>query len=278
MAVSRSDGKLAALREANPGVRVKAIDLTKEPVPLREVGDSHRTFIVCAGVDPANLSLQTEIIKNVIAAKPKRLIYISSCWSYTPLVSEVIDENHPRAATGAIKHRAAAEDAVVGAGGTVLHVPDFYGPRVHTSPLQHVISNALNKERVTWPANRDVVREHVFIGDLGEIVTRSIEAAPQGRFIVPGSGPISFGEMIGQLEAVLDRPIRSLSLGRIPTPILRLIDPWSRHLGEALDEYRKPVRYNGSLLRSHIGNPPTTRYEDGISSTIEWMRATKASA
>jgi nucleoside-diphosphate-sugar epimerase len=278
LAVSRSGNKLAALQKANPGVGVTALDLTKEKSRLAEIARSHKTFVVTAGVAPANLNLQIEMVRNVIAAGPKRLMYVSSCWSYMPLSSIVVDENHPRAATGAIRHRAEAEDAVVDAGGTVLHVPDFYGPGVHTSPLQRVIATAMRGRRVTWPTGREVVREHVYMGDLGQIIARSVEAAPTGHFIVPGSGPISFADMIDYLSTILHRRVPSTSLGRVPTPVLRLLDPWSRQLGDALDEYRKPVTYNASLLESFIGKTAATPYRDGITSTVEWARQARAGA
>jgi nucleoside-diphosphate-sugar epimerase len=275
VAVSRNAEKLARLSD-QAGLRFDSVvaDISDASGVLAELARNCSAFVLTAGVDPAQLDQQLGMVRSVVSAGPRRLVYVSSCWSYAPLVRDVVDENHPRTAGGRVRYRAAAEDLVIAAGGTVLHLPDFYGPRVHVSPLQRVLSLAVAGRRITWPAGADTVREHVYIEDVGEMVVGAIDRTPAGtHLIVPGSGPITFAEMLAHSRSAFGAPVRGSALGRLPLPLLRMFDPWSRHLGDALTEYRKPVRYDGSALRSFIGSVDLTPYERGIAATVEWMRS-----
>lgn len=275
VAVSRNAEKLAGLSDrAGLGFDPVLADISTASDVLAELALNCSAFVLTAGVDPARLDQQLGMVRAVVSAKPRRLVYVSSCWSYAPLVRDVVDEAHPRSAEGRVRYRAAAEDQVISHGGTVLHLPDFYGPRVHVSPLQRVLSLAVAGQRITWPADADVVREHVYIEDVGEMVVRAIDGTPAGtHLIVPGSGPITFADMLAYSRSAIGSPVRGKALGRLPIPLLRMLDPWSRHLGDALTEYRKPVRYDASALRSLIGPVDLTPYERGIATTVEWMRA-----
>lgn len=272
VAVSRNGEKLSNLARLYPGTTTVQADLADNRGEVVELVRSADATVLAAGVDPADLGQQVSLVRSVTSARPRRLVYVSSTWSYSPLQHPVVDEQHPRRATGKVRYRAEAEDLVAASGGTILHLPDFFGPHVHTSPLQRVIQIGMQGGRVTWPAGPDVPREHVYIRDVGSVVVDTVrEAVGATHLVAPGSGPITFQQMVQLVEKVLGRPVRSRALGGLPIPLLRLVDPWARHLGDAIVEYRKPVEYDGSLLESFIGSLESTPYEVGVSETVSWL-------
>lgn len=272
VAVSRNGEKLRNLARLHPGTTTIQADLTVHLEKIVELIRNADATVLAAGVDPANLGQQVALVRSVLSAEPRRLVYVSSAWSYSPLQRPVVDEQHPRMATGKVRYRAEAEDLVAASGGTILHLPDFFGPHVHTSPLQRVIQIGMQGGRVTWPARPDVPREHVYIRDVGPLVVdTATKAKGAAHLIAPGSGPITFREMVELVEKSLGRPVRSRSLGNIPIPVLRLVDPWSRHLGDAIAEYRKPVEYDASLLESFVGSFEPTSYGVAVSETVSWL-------
>lgn len=272
MAVSRNGEKLSNLARLYPGTTTLQADLVDNHGEVAELVRNADATVLAAGVDPANLGQQVALVRSVLSAEPLRLVYVSSAWSYSPLQHPVVDEEHPRMATGKVRYRAEAEDLVAASGGTILHLPDFFGPHVHTSPLQRVIQIGMQGGRVTWPARPDVPREHVYIRDVGSLVLDTArDAIGATHLIAPGSGPITFQQMVELVEKNLGRSVRSRSLGGLPIPVLRLVDPWARHLGDAVAEYRKPVEYDGSLLESIIGSLEPTPYEVAVSETIGWL-------
>jgi len=81
------------------------------------------------------MHLHPVVARNIAGALRQtkaRCIQVSSYWAYYPQVQTQMNESHPRRGGPPwVRNRREAEDALFDAGAAILHLPDFYGPRVH---------------------------------------------------------------------------------------------------------------------------------------------------
>lgn len=93
----------------------------------------------CIGLPGDQMHLHPVTARNIAGAVRRanaRCIQASSYWAYYRQVRTEMSENHPRSGGPPwVRYRREAEDVLYEAGAAILHLPDFYGPRVHVSTL-----------------------------------------------------------------------------------------------------------------------------------------------
>src|SRR5690606_15977852 len=100
-----------------------------------------------------------------------RCVLVSSYWSFMPLVGNPLNEDHPRQGGPEwARDRRTAEDTLREAGAAVVHLPDFYGPHVHTSTLQQPLMEAAAAKTMRWIGSTDTEREYAFVPDAVETI------------------------------------------------------------------------------------------------------------
>jgi hypothetical protein len=86
-----------------------------------------------------------------------------------------MNESHPRIGGPPwVRYRREAEDVLCTAGAAILHLPDFYGPRVHVSTLQNALNEAASGKTVNWLGRTDVQREYIYVPDAMRSPSRSV--------------------------------------------------------------------------------------------------------
>jgi nucleoside-diphosphate-sugar epimerase len=110
--------------------------------------------IDCIGL-PGDLMEQhpatARAIVNAATAVGARCVQVSSFWAFLPLQRQPLTESHPRTAGNSyIRARRDAEDIMREAGAAVIHLPDFFGPHVHTSSLQLALQEAAAGGPMNW--------------------------------------------------------------------------------------------------------------------------------
>jgi hypothetical protein len=131
-------------------------------------------------------------IAKAVRATGARCIQVSSYWAYLPLQRSLLNEAHPRSGgPDWVRWRREAEDVLRDAGAAILHLPDFYGPDVHTSTLQSPLAEAAAGKIMNWIGAADTAREYILVPDAMEIAARirSRDEAFGNDWILPGSGP-----------------------------------------------------------------------------------------
>jgi hypothetical protein len=62
------------------------------------------------------------------------------------------------------------------AGAAVVHLPDFFGPEVHTSTVQNALEEAISGKPVSWMGQSDTPREAAYVPDAMRIVANLAES------------------------------------------------------------------------------------------------------
>ncbi len=160
----------------------------------------------------ADHAATARVIVAAAAAAGARLLQISSYWSFLPVRSLPLDESHPReGGSSYAQARRAAEDVMLAAGAAVAHLPDFFGPHVHTSTLQLPLQEAAAGKAMTWLGSADVAREYAYVPDaMSMVADLALRAEAYGRsWGLPGSGPLDARRTAALAGAHLGRTVKA---------------------------------------------------------------------
>lgn len=218
-------------------------------------------------------------IARVVKDSGARCMQVSSYWSFLPIRRLPVSERHPREGGPPwVRFRRETEDILRDAGGAIVHLPDFFGPHVHTSTLQLGVIDAVNGKPMNWIGPADVKRDYIYVGDAMRVVAELLarEEAYGDDWVVPGSGPVSASQVAAILAKLLGREVR---VRAAPPWLLRILSMFKKDLRgfmQIVPEYVKPISFDGSKLERLIGPMARTTYEDALRATIASMRAGSA--
>ena len=258
-------------------------DITLATEAARAVGGCDLVFD-CIGLPAAHMADHSVTARNIAAAvrgTSARCVHVSSYWAYLPAVRIPLDERHPREGGGEwIRERRTAEDVLRDAGAAVINLPDFFGPRVHTSTLQQALGEAVAGKTMNWIGPADIVHEFAFVPDAMAIAAELAlhDEAYGERWIVPGSGPITGRQVAGIAEQVLGRHIAIRPAGPLMLRLVSLFNRTLRGFMQMVPDYQKPITYDAAKLSALIGKPSVTGYEAAIGQTLAWIAGTSVTA
>lgn len=291
-------GTFLATQLARRGGRVRAIGLHRdhlerslagldvEIVPADALDRSATTraadgcdlVVDCIGLPADRMADHPRTAEHIIAAAAAtgaRCLQISSFWAYLPVTRLPLDETHPRqGGADYVRHRRAAEDLFLAAGAAVVNLPDFYGPKVHTSTLQQPLADAVAGKAMSWIGNADTPREYAFVPDAMRTVA-DLAGRPEAygeRWIVPGAGSLTGTQAADLTGDALDREVKLRTAGPLMLRLVSLFVPSLRQFLPMIPYYVEPISYDGSKLRSLLGEQVVTPYKDGIRATVAWLR------
>ena len=238
--------------------------------------------IDCIGLPGERMADHPKTARNiaqVVKGSGARCMQVSSYWSFMPIGKLPVSERHPRAGGPPwARCRRETEDILRDAGGAIVHLPDFFGPRVHTSTLQLGVIDAFNGKPMNWIGPADVERDYVYVPDamrvVAELLTR--QGAYGDDWVVPGSGPVCALQLAGILAKLLNREVR---VRAAPPWLLRILSMFKKDLRgfmQVVPEYVKPISFDGAKLERQIGPMARTTYEDALRATIASMQAGSA--
>jgi len=276
-AVSRSAANLArAFRDT--AVERVAADLMR-PEQVKQAVAGCDVVFQCLGLPMDRITDHPKAARNVVAAiagKDVRCVHVSSYWSYIPIRKLPLTEDHPRDdGNTAVQMRREAEDILQQAGAAIVHLPDFYGPEVHTSTIQRALEEAVAGKPIHWIGSPAIGREYVFIPDAMKAVAElAFHTAAFGeRWIFPGAGPISFDEIAAIVEQHLGRPVRLRAAGQLVLGLASFFLRDVRAILPLAPTYIAPIHYDAAKLRRLLGETPVTPYAVAIPLTLDWLAA-----
>lgn len=231
--------------------------------------------IDCIGLPGERMADHPTTARNIaqfVSRSRARCVHVSSYWSFMPIKDLPVSEQHPRQdGPPWARLRREAEDILRDAGGAIVHLPDFFGPAVHTSTLQLGVIDAARGGTMNWIGPAHVERDYIYVPDamkvVAELLTR--EEAYGDDWIVPGSGPVSALQLAGILGRLLNREIR---VRAAPPWLLRMISLAKKDLRgfmQVVPEYVKPVSFEGAKLDRLLGHMTRTTYEDALRVTMD---------
>jgi nucleoside-diphosphate-sugar epimerase len=236
------------------------------------------------GLPPERMADHPALARRVAVAARSvgaRCLQVSSYWAFLPHRSALVDEGHPR--TGGhpwFRLRREAEDVMLEAGAAVVHLPDFFGPRVHTSSVQGALAEAAAGKPMSWLGSARVAREIAFVPDAMRTVAdlAGHDEAYGDDWGIPGNGAPSGVELAGLAAAHLGREVK---VRAAPVWLLRTLALFSARLRPVLPlapHYAKPVRYDTAKVRRLLGAVERTPLAAAVATTLDWLAGEGARA
>jgi nucleoside-diphosphate-sugar epimerase len=252
---------------------------------LLDISDVQRSVegcdlvVNCVGFPARQMDGHAVAARNIAVAikgSSSRCLHVSSYWSYLPVISLPISEDHPRRdGSEWMRYRREAEDILQQAGAAVVHLPDFFGPFVHTSTLQNPIREAFEgNNKLNWIGKGDVERDYIFVPDAARIIKRlaQLPEAYGERWILKGSGPLTGEELSQQLSSLLNRSIGLRCAGPFTLRMVSLFKKELRGFLQMVPEYVKPIAYDDAKLANHLDRVEHTNYQDALAQTLVWLK------
>jgi nucleoside-diphosphate-sugar epimerase len=274
-AVSRS---LEKLNRFFPGNEIEKIQAdAMHAAALREAVKDCPLIVDCIGLPPERIADHPVTAGNVAAAAREegaRCLHVSSFWGFLPLRSTPVDETHPRRGGNRyVRARRAAEDVMLEHGAAVIHLPDFFGPAVHSSLMQQLLEDASAGKTLNCIGSAQTEREYAYVPDAMRIVADLLERdeAYGKSWIIPGAGPISGEKIAGIAGRHLKRPVKARGFPAALLKIVSLLSSDLRAFRPMIDDYAKPISYKTERTRKLLGEIVVTPYEESIPATLEWL-------
>jgi nucleoside-diphosphate-sugar epimerase len=274
--VSRNARKLEALFGGRSLERLTA-DMTRADDVQRVVAGCDVVFD-CIGLGGAEMAQHAVTARNIAAAVRShgaRCVHVSSYWAYLPAVELRLNEKHPRRDGGEwVRARRAAEDILQDTGAAVLHLPDFFGPLVHTGVLQQALAEAVAGKPMNWIGRADTVHEYVYVPDAMALAVElaADDRAFGERWVFPGSGPITALQIAEITSGVLGHKAAVRAAGTTMLRLVSLFNPQLRAFMPLVPDYMKPITYDASKLEAVLGKRAMTPYKPAIGQTLGWLR------
>ena len=235
--------------------------------------------IDCIGLPGDRMADHAATARNIarfVGESGARCVQVSSYWSFMPIKELPLSERHPREGGPPwARLRREAEDILRSAGGAIVHLPDFFGPGVHTSTLQLGLIDAVKGKPMSWIGRADVERDYIYVPDAMRVVADLLkrEEAYRDDWVVPGSGPISATQIAGILTRQLNRNVRVRAASPLLLRILGFFNKDLRGFMQVVPEYVKPISFEGDKLDRLLGHTARTSYEDALRATVKSIQA-----
>lgn len=219
------------------------------------------TLIYLVGVPYDQFQLHPLVLQKTldgaIAEGLARAVLIGTVYPYGRPQSTPVTESHPREPpTFKGQMRKAQEDVLLKAHasgaiqGTILRLPDFYGPGVTASFLDSLFRAAAHGGTANMVGPIDKPHEFVFVPDVGPVVldlaNKSEAYGTWWNFA--GAGAITQREIINQVFAMAGRKPKLRVAGKTMLRMIGLFNPFMRELVEMHYLLTTPVLMDDTAL------------------------------
>lgn len=256
-----------------------------DPASIRAAAQGIGTLVYLVGVPYNQFQLHPILIEKTlegaIDAGVQQFVLIGTVYPYGAPQSATVTEQHPRnPQTFKGRMRREQEDRLLKAHaegkikGTILRLPDFYGPGVEKSFLHSLFQAAATGKTATMVGPIDTLHEFVYVPDVGPVVV-DLAARPEAYgtwWNFAGAGTMSQRQIAEYVFRLAGRPPKLRVLGKTMLRVGGLFDPFVRELVEMHYLQTTPVLMDDTALHRLLGNLRKTSYEDGLKSTLEWYQ------
>jgi nucleoside-diphosphate-sugar epimerase len=288
--VGRSRAGLGAAFGADPLAELVTWN-PDDPASVRAAARGVDALVYLVGVPYTDFRLHPVLMRQTLGAAiaegVARVVLIGTVYPYGRPRTDRVREDHPREPhTFKGRMRKEQEDLLLAADaagqvrGTILRLPDFYGPHVERSFLYRTFRAALDGGRAQLVGPIDTPHEFVYVPDVGPVVV-ALAGAPgaYGRaWNLGGAGTITQRAFAERVFAAAGRPPRLLVANKTMLRALGLFDPFMRELVEMHYLLATPVILDDTALHDLLGTVRKTPYDEGIRQTLAAMRAGRRAA
>jgi nucleoside-diphosphate-sugar epimerase len=242
------------------------------------------TIVYLVGVPYTQFELHPLLMKQTlagaIAEKVPRMVLIGTVYPFGRPRTARVREDHPRGPhTFKGKMRKEQEDLLLEADaagsirGTILRLPDFYGPGVASSFLDGIFQAAVQGKRASVVGPVETPHEYVFVPDVGPVVTAlAREPRAYGRaWNFGGAGTTTQLAVAKRAFGKYGKEPKLLVANKLMLRMMGLFNPFMRELVEMHYLQTTPVILDDTAIHELLGAIHKTSYEDGIDLAL--MRA-----
>lgn len=226
--------------------------------------------------------LMRKTIEAAVSENVERLVLIGTVYPYGRPQTTPVSEDHPRQPhTFKGRMRKEQEDALLEADaagkirGTILRLPDFYGPNVENSFLHGLFKAAASGGTANMVGPIDTPHEFVFVPDVGPVVIALAgNSGSWGRWWnLAGAGALTQHEIAERVFAMVSSRPRLRVAGKNTLRLLGLFNPFMRELVEMHYLLTTPVLLDDSALLKLLGDIPRTPYDEGLRFCLDAARS-----
>jgi nucleoside-diphosphate-sugar epimerase len=163
-----------------------------------------------------------------------------------------------------------AADAAGRIRGTILRLPDFYGPNVDRSYLSSLFQAAAQQKTAQLIGPLNTPHEFAYIPDAAQILFRLIQedGAYGHTWNLAGSGKITLAEVVKLVESITGKPVRKFVVGKRMLQLVGLFNPLLREVAEMHYLITQPLFLEDSALTNLLGPLSKTSYEEGVRASL----------
>lgn len=217
-----------------------------------------------------------------IAEGVGQMLLVGTVYPYGRPQQTPAREDHPREPhTFKGKMRKQQEDLLLEADaagkirGTVLRLPDFYGPRLKNSLLDSLFNTAAIGGSANLIAPIDRPHQFVFAPDVGPVVLDLLRHPDtHGRWWhLAGEGTPSFQEVVSMVGEMTGKPVKIRAVGIGMLRVLGLFQPILRELVEMNYLLTDPFIMDDRALTALLGGVKKTPLREGLRQSLDAARA-----
>ena len=278
--VGRSLTQLRSAFAAYPAADLAVWDPAK-PETTALALEGIRTLVYLVGVPYTDFRLHPVLFEQVLTAAiekgVERCALVGTVYPFGLAQTASVREDHPRNPhTFKGQMRKQQEDILLAADaggrirGTILRLPDFYGPNVDRSYLSSLFQAAAQQKPAQLIGPLNTPHEYIYIPDAARILFRLIEedGAYGHTWNLAGSGKITLAEVIKLVESITGKPLRKFVAGKRMLQLVGLFDPFLKEVAEMHYLFTQPLFLDDSALTNLLGPLNKTSYQEGIRASL----------
>jgi nucleoside-diphosphate-sugar epimerase len=216
-----------------------------------------------------------------VAEGVEQMLLVGTVYPYGRAQATPAREDHPREPhTFKGRMRKQQEDLLLEADaagkirGTVLRLPDFYGPRVKNSFLDSVFTAAATGGTANLISPIDRPHQFVYVADVGATVLDLLrQPEAHGRWWhLAGDGTASIQQIVAMVGEMAGKPVKTRVFGTSMLRLIGLFQPVMRELVEMNYLLTDPFIMDDSALHALLGGLKKTPLRDGLRQSLEAAR------
>jgi len=256
-----------------------------DPASERAAVRGADTLVYLVGVPYDQFRLHPVLMRKTldaaVAEGVERMLLIGTVYPYGRPRTTPVTEDHPREPhTFKGKMRKQQEDLLLDADaqrkirGTVLRLPDFYGPGVEKSYLDGLFKAAANGGTANMLGPIDTPHEFVYVPDVGPVVTALTgqDGAWGKVWHFAGPGAATQRDLAERVFRMAGRKPKIRVAGKTLLRLMGLFNPLMRELVEMHYLLTHPVLMDDSALHKLLGKIHKTPYDEGLRISLEAAR------
>lgn len=250
---------------------------------MREVAEGARFIFHCVGFPLAQFERLPQSTENLLGAAPQgaHIVYPGNSHVFGIPQYSPVDAAHPHNPTCLVAQIKSQTDEMLlraygnrGIPTTVVHLPDFYGPRVTNQLMRSLFQDGLKGKTTRLPFPIDAPHQYIHVDDAARalIAVAGQEKAYGYAYTVPAVDSITLRDFSALIHGLAGTKGGMASLPSFFLSLAGLFSTEIRRAKGIMYTFTHTIVMDGAQMKADFGFTPEIGYEEGIEDTLEWFR------